>query len=97
MLDMCRMINGFIAVIMPIQVAKIIFNGILRGAGDVKYTLYASAFSVTLLQPIVSYILVLVLGLGLKGVWLSILATQAAQFLCFGLRYMSGKWTEKVI
>lgn len=97
MLDMCMMINGFIAVIMPIQVSKIIFNGVLRGAGDVKYTLYASAFSVTLIQPIVSYILVLVLGYGLKGVWLSILTTQTAQFLCFSLRYKSGKWTDKVI
>lgn len=97
MLDMCMMINGFIAVIMPIQVSKIIFNGILRGAGDVKYSLYASAFSVTLLQPVVSYILVILIGLGLTGVWLSILATQTAQFLCFGLRYKSGKWTEKVI
>ena len=97
MLDMCMMINGFIAVIMPIQVSKIIFNGILRGAGDVKYTLYAAAFSVTLLQPIVSYVLVIVVGLGLMGVWLSILATQTAQLLCFGLRYKSGKWAKKVI
>lgn len=97
MLDMCMMINGFIAVIMPIQVSKIIFNGILRGAGDVKYTLYASAFSVTLLQPIVSYILVMVLGLSLKGVWISVLTTQTALLLCFALRYKSGKWTEKEI
>ena len=97
MLDMCMLINGFIAVIMPIQVSKIIFNGILRGAGDVRYTLYASAFSVTLLQPLVSYILVIIVGLGLKGVWLSILTTQTAQFLCFGLRYKSGKWAEKEI
>ncbi|MDO4745743.1 MAG: MATE family efflux transporter [Bacillota bacterium] len=97
MLDMCMMINLFIAVIMPIQISKIIFNGVLRGAGDVKYTLYASAFSVTLVQPIVSYLLVMILGLGLKGVWLSILVTQAVQFFCFALRYKSGKWTEKEI
>jgi Na+-driven multidrug efflux pump len=97
MLDMCMIINGFIAVIMPIQVSKIIFNGILRGAGDVKYTLYASAFSVTLFQPLVSYLLVIIFGLGLTGVWISILATQTAQFLCFGLRYKSGKWAKKVI
>ena len=97
MLAMCMMINSFIAVIMPIQVSKIIFNGILRGAGDVKYTLYASAFSVTLIQPIVSYALVMMLNLGLKGVWISILVTQVVQFLCFALRYKSGKWTEKEI
>ena len=78
-------------------VSKIIFNGILRGAGDVKYTLYASAFSVTLLQPVVSFTLVIVLGLALKGVWISVLTTQTAQFLCFALRYKSGKWTEKEI
>lgn len=97
MLDMCMMINCFIAVIMPIQVSKIIFNGILRGAGDVKYTLYSSAFSVTLVQPVITYVLVLMLGLGLKGVWISILVTQIVQFLCFSLRYRSGKWTEKEI
>lgn len=97
MLDMCMMINGFIAFIMPIQVSKIIFNGILKGAGDVRYTLYASALGVTLVQPIISYLLVIVLGFGLKGVWISILTTQTVQFLCFGLRYKSGKWTAREI
>ena len=41
--------------------------------------------------------LVMVLGLALKGVWISVLTTQTAQFLCFALRYKSGKWTEKEI
>lgn len=97
MLDMCMMINCFIAVIMPIQVSKIIFNGILRGAGDVRYTLYASALGVTVVQPIISYILVIIMGLGLKGVWISILTTQMVQLLCFSLRYKSGKWTDREI
>ena len=92
-----QLICIFIAVIMPIQVSKIIFNGALRGAGDVKFTLFASSFSVTLIQPILAQFLIQFLGWGLYGVWTSILVSQLLQFILFSLRFKSGKWRDKKV
>lgn len=92
-----QLICMFIAVIMPIQVSKIIYNGALRGAGDVKFTLFASSFSVTLIQPILAQFLIQFLGWGLYGVWTSILVSQLLQFILFGLRFKSGKWRDKKV
>lgn len=94
MLEYGFLISCFIAVIMPIQISKIVFNGTLRGAGDVKYTLYTSTVSVTIIQPIVTQVLLINFKLGLVGVWVSILTSQAALFILFYLRFRKGKWAE---
>lgn len=97
MVEMGVIIFRFIALIMPIQICKIIFNGILRGAGDVRYTLVASAIGITLVQPILTYLFMWPLHMGITGVWCSIFLTQFVQLLLFGARYFSGKWTQKKI
>jgi putative efflux protein, MATE family len=90
-------ISLFIAAIMPVQISRIIFNGTLQGAGDVKYTLIASTIGVTVIQPIVLATLMYGFNMKLSGVWISILVSQVAQFILFTLRYFSGKWEKKVI
>lgn len=97
MLDYGSLISKFIAIIMPIQVCKIIFNGTLQGAGDVKFTLVGSTISITVVQPLAMLLLVNYMHLSLKGVWASILISQAVQLLLFGYRFFSGKWEKKVI
>jgi len=88
-------ISYFFAVIMPIQVSKIIFNGTLRAAGDIRYTLVGSTIGVTIVQPILLWFFLFVLKIGLSGVWLSILISQAVQWLLFGGRFISGKWQNR--
>ena len=95
MLGYGKIISLFFAVIMPIQVSKIIFNGTLRAAGDIRFTLLGSTFGVTVLQPIVLSICQYVYALGLTGVWFSILVSQAVQLVLFGGRFISGKWEGK--
>ncbi|SCW31655.1 putative efflux protein, MATE family [Ruminococcaceae bacterium YRB3002] len=97
MILMGEMICMFIAVIMPIQVCKIVFNGALRGAGDVKYTLFGSTIGVTLIQPALTHVLIRFFDLGLTGVWIGILVSQAMQLILFGVRFYSGKWKDKKI
>ena len=95
MLGYGRIISLFFAVIMPIQVSKIIFNGTLRAAGDIRYTLIGSTIGVTLIQPLILWIGIFQLNLGLTAAWGSILISQAVQFLLFGGRFVSGKWQGK--
>ena len=92
MLEYGQLISRFIAVIMPIQVAKIVFNGMLRGAGDVRFTLIGSTIGVTIVQSILMYFLIIRMHTGLTGVWVSILISQAVQLALFSWRYFSGRW-----
>ena len=92
MLEYGQLISRFIAVIMPIQVAKIVFNGMLRGAGDVRFTLIGSTLGVTVIQSILMYFLIIRMQTGLTGVWISILVSQAVQLALFSWRYFSGGW-----
>ena len=66
----------------------------LRCGGDAKYTMVVSIISMWLFRVILSYFFVLRLHLGLAGVWLGMFIDWIFRSLCFGIRFLSGKWTE---
>lgn len=76
------------------QVSQVIYMGSLRGAGDTAYTAFASTVSVTLIRTLFSYLCGIVLGFGITGIWLGILADQVARYLFASIRFQSGKWTK---
>jgi len=76
------------------QVAQVIYMGCLRGAGDTRYTAIASTISVTIIRTGFSYLCGIVLGWGITGIWLGILADQISRFLLTSIRFNSGKWTK---
>ena len=82
---------------MPIQVSKIVFNGALRGAGDIRYTLMGSTLGVTLIQPPITLFFIYVCHMKIEGVWLAILISQLVQWVLFGARFLSGKWKDKKV
>ena len=89
-----RIISFFFAFILPIMVSKIVFGGSLRGAGDVRYVMIGSTIAVTLVQPAALYVMQMIMHLGLKAVWGSMLISQATQLIIFCTRYLSGKWEK---
>lgn len=89
-----RIISSLYAIILPIMVSKIIFSGVLRGAGDVRFVMIGSTIGVTLVQPLCLYIMQVQMHLGLTAVWLSILISQACQWITFLSRYLSGRWEK---
>ena len=76
------------------QVSQVIYMGCLRGAGDTVYTAVASTISVTLIRTGFSYICGFMLGLGMTGIWLGILADQISRFLFASVRFKLGKWVN---
>lgn len=76
------------------QVSQVIYMGCLRGAGDTRYTAFASTISVTIIRTGFSYLCGIVLGWGIPGIWLGILADQVSRFLLTSIRFNSGKWTK---
>ena len=92
-LGICRIL----VVIVLAQIPQAIITGSLRGAGDVLYTTVSSTISVTLIRTAISYTACFILGWGINGIWMGILADQACRFVFNFIRYRSGKWMKIVI
>ena len=97
-LDMGVLISRYIMIIVLFQVSQIIFAGCLRGAGDIKYCLWASLISVTIIRTLVTWSLAGgILNLGLSGIWVGVLSDQLSRFIFLSIRFREGKWTEIAI
>lgn len=70
----------------------------LRASGDVKITMCVGIGSMIVFRLGVAYILGIVCGFGVIGVWIAMGADWLARSVAFILRYKSGKWKNiKVI
>lgn len=76
------------------QVRQVIYMGCLRGAGDTFYTALASTICVTVIRTVGSYAFGYLLGFGIIGIWIGILADQIARFLFASIRFRMGRWTK---
>lgn len=86
-------ISRYIMVIVLFQISQVIFGGSLRGAGDVKYTLFSSLLSVTFIRTAVTWLLTSIIPLGIAGIWIGILSDQFSRFILLSIRFKKGKWT----
>jgi len=80
--------------VVAFQISQVVYMGCLRGAGDTFYTAVASTISVTFIRTIGSYLGGYVLGFGIVGIWLGVLADQISRFLFASARFKKGKWTQ---
>lgn len=70
---------------------------VLRAAGDAKYTMEVSVFSMWVFRVASSYFFAGTLGLGVLGVWIGMYVDWIFRTLLFVVRYKKGKWLEKRI
>ena len=69
----------------------------LRAAGDAKYTMMVSIFSMWAFRVGSSYLLGGTLGLGVLGVWFGMFIDWGFRSLAFLIRFIRGKWTQKAV
>ncbi len=69
----------------------------LRAAGDARYTMGVSVFSMWVFRVASSYFFAGTLGFGVLGVWIGMYVDWAFRSLLFVLRYRSGKWLGKCL
>ncbi len=93
-LEMGELICRYLILIVLLQISQIIFTGCLRAAGDVRYVLIAAIISIAGIRTLSTILMVNVLGWGLHGVWLGILADQLSRFIMVSLRFKQGKWVD---
>lgn len=82
------------AVSVPFQVTQVVYNGSLRGSGDTKFVAITSFISITIFRPLISYLMIYPIGLGLIGAWIGLLVDQLVRFTFSWLRFSSGKWMK---
>lgn len=83
-----------VAIIQPLQAAQFIMAGVLRGAGDTRYTAMVTFVTVLLIRPAIAAYAVSVLEWGLVGAWVAMVADQLMRTVLVLLRYNSGKWRQ---
>lgn len=69
----------------------------LKGAGDAKYTMYVSVFSMWAFRITLGYILGVPLKLGVLGVWIGMYADWVVRSIFFIVRLQRGKWMNNVV
>lgn len=69
----------------------------LRAAGDAKYTMGVSMFSMWLFRVGVSYILAIGLRWGVYGVWIGMYIDWICRSTFFTQRFLRGKWKTKTL
>ena len=87
--EMCLV---FIALGQPFLSVAMILGQALRGAGDIRATLVVTFIGIWLVRVAVGYILGIVLGLGLFGMWIGWLADFGARSVLMYTRFQAGKW-----
>lgn len=69
----------------------------LRAAGDVRYTMIVSMFSMWVFRVGSSYILSFYLGFGVYGVWFGMYIDWLCRGTLFLVRFARGKWKSKKV
>ncbi|MGU3413533.1 EmmdR/YeeO family multidrug/toxin efflux MATE transporter [Enterobacteriaceae bacterium C34A] len=83
------------AAFMPIWSASWVLPAGLKGARDARFAMWVSMFSMWGARVVVGYLLGIVLGMGVVGVWLGMFLDWAVRGVAFYWRMVSGRWLWK--
>ena len=75
-----------------IMAASIILSFALNGAGDTKKPMYATLFSMVLIQIPLAYILPHMFGMGIMGIWIAVITGIIVQAVLLGYMFRQGNW-----
>ncbi len=78
----------------PFIALQNIFGGALRGAGDTRSPMLVSLVGVTFFRITTVYLLAILLGLGLAGVWLGTAIDWAGRTEAMYFMYKRGRWKQ---
>ena len=78
----------------PMYAALILFEGIYHGVGQTKFPFFVSLATMWGVRVLGTAVCVGALGLGLRAVWLCMVADNVARAVLLGIRYFSGKWKK---
>jgi len=68
----------------------------LRAIGDVKYTMYVGIATMWGLRIVLGYILGVMLGFGVMGIWIAMVSDWVVRTVLFQHRLVKGKWLKNL-
>lgn len=77
------------------RTTNLVLIACLRGSGDVYFPTGCAIFSNWLISVLGSYILAVVLGMGIYGLWIALAADECIRGILMIWRWKSGKWKTK--
>ena len=77
------------------RTTNIVLIACLRGSGDVYFPTFCAIFSNWLISVLGSYLLAVVFGMGIYGLWIALAADECIRGVMMILRWKSGKWKTK--
>jgi MATE family, multidrug efflux pump len=81
----------------PVQVffaTSIVLSNAMRGAGATRSTMLVSSFSVWCVRVPAAYVLGVVMGYGLNGIWFALCGELVLRGTLFGIQFARGKWAK---
>jgi putative MATE family efflux protein len=83
-----------VALAQPGMAIFMVLAGALRGAGDTRWVMYLTGTGVWGFRVVLTYLLVVRMGLGLPGAWWAMIIDQTMRGVLFSWRFRAGKWQE---
>lgn len=90
-----KMLVWLNAAFMPFWAASWVLPAGLKGARDARYTMWVSLLSMWGGRIVAGYLLGIVLGMGVVGIWLGMALDWIIRGACFRRRLNSGRWLWK--
>ena len=87
-----RQVMVVLSLVTFIQCSQFIFLGLLRGAGDTRYSAVVALICILIVRPIAAWIFIYQLHLGVLGGWFAMALDQSLRFVLTYHRVRSGKW-----
>ncbi len=88
-------LRWFSIVALPIWPLSFTLPNAMRASGDIRYTMLVSLLSMWVFRVGGSYLLGIVLGMGVLGIWFGMFIDWAARALLFLTRFHSGIWLQR--
>jgi putative MATE family efflux protein len=82
----------FIAFGQPLLAVSVVLSSALRGAGDTRAMLVVTFAGIWIMRVGLGYLLGIVLGLGLFGMWIAWFSDFAVRAVLAALRFRTGRW-----
>ena len=77
------------------RTTNLVLIACLRGSGDVYFPTFCAIFTNWLISVLGSYLLAVVFGMGIYGLWIALAADECIRGVMMILRWKSGKWKTK--
>lgn len=79
------------------RTANLVIINSLKAAGDVKFPTYLGMVSMWGVSVLIGYLLGVVSGLGLVGIWIAMAMDEILRGIVVYIRWMNGKWRGKKV